>query len=363
MDPDLRNPPRRVRSPFGIINTDGYEARLRHNSDESVDVQQFTTPPGALTDDLAGLGAGALTNGAYTYRVTFVTAGGETEGGTVSGGVTVADATTNGQVALTAIPVSPNPQVTSRNIYRTIAGGAAHLLQSTIADNTTTTLTDNTADAALTTAAPTVNTARDTTYTLDPAGNSLLGTDAYKGINTSMRTARGYRRGGNRRANTGIVVGTVGVIFFTPFIVPVAMTLDRIGVSCTVGVATSAARLGIFRSGGRDNPFPQNLLLDAGTVSLAVAGEQAISISQVLTPGLYWFAFFGGVAAATVGAISANEEGLTALICGTSAAALTSDCTSTVTQALAFAALPATATPVANINGAANPNVAVRRSA
>ena len=100
-----------------------------------------------------------------------------------------------------------------------------------------------------------------------------------------------------------------------------------------------------------------------GTVSLAVAGEQAISISQVLTPGLYWFAFFGGVAAATVGAISANEEGLTALICGTSAAALTSDCTSTVTQALAYAAFPATATPVANINGAANPNVAVRRSA
>lgn len=118
----------------------------------------YTTKPGAPTVALAGLGAGNLTNGAYTYQVTYVTALGETEAGTTSGTVTVVDATTNGQVALSAIPVSSSSDVTSRKIYRTISGGTAYKLLTTIADNTTTTFTDNVADGSLGATAPTINT-------------------------------------------------------------------------------------------------------------------------------------------------------------------------------------------------------------
>ena len=64
----------------------------------------------------------------------------------------------NSQVALTAIPVG-STGVTSRKLYRTVAGGSALLLLTTIADNTTTTYTDSTADASLGAAALTVGTA------------------------------------------------------------------------------------------------------------------------------------------------------------------------------------------------------------
>ena len=128
---------RSILSPLDVLNTDGYPFRIRHNSDESADLMVTQSPPGALTDDLAGAGAGALTAGAYTYKVTFVTAGGETDGGTVSGGVTVADPAVDGQVALSGIPTGSPGIVTSRKIYRTVAGGSAYLLLTTLADNTT----------------------------------------------------------------------------------------------------------------------------------------------------------------------------------------------------------------------------------
>jgi uncharacterized phiE125 gp8 family phage protein len=117
--------------------------------------------PTALTAALAGAGAGNVDNGAHRYLVTFVTADGETNGGTISAALTVADKTTNGQVALTNIPLGGSA-VTARNVYRTAAGGSTYLRQSTIANNTATTATDNVADANLGVQAPTVNT------TLDP---------------------------------------------------------------------------------------------------------------------------------------------------------------------------------------------------
>lgn len=124
--------------------------------------------PTALTAALASPAApGNVENGAHRYRVTFVTADGETEAGEISAAVTVADKTVNGQVSLTAIPLGGSV-VTSRKVYRTTAGGSTYLLLTTIADNTTTTYTDNTADASLGAAAPSTNT------TLDPMLNVLI---------------------------------------------------------------------------------------------------------------------------------------------------------------------------------------------
>jgi uncharacterized phiE125 gp8 family phage protein len=93
---------------------------------------------------------------AHRYGVTFVTADGETELGTVTSAVTVSDKTVNGKVSLSAIPTGGSA-VTSRKIYRTVAGGSTYLLLTTLADNTTTTYTDNTADSGLGAQAPATN--------------------------------------------------------------------------------------------------------------------------------------------------------------------------------------------------------------
>jgi uncharacterized phiE125 gp8 family phage protein len=119
---------------------------------------------GAVTVAL-GSGAGNVDNGAHRYVVTFVTASGETQAGDISAAVTVADKTVNGKVSLSAIPVGGS-LVTSRKLYRTTAGGSTYLLLATIADNTTTTYTDNIADSSLGAEAPSTNTADDPYLTI-----------------------------------------------------------------------------------------------------------------------------------------------------------------------------------------------------
>ena len=119
---------------------------------ETVTVDDFDQPlslPGTTTPALAGLGAGNLSNGVYKYKVTFVTADGETIAGAESAGVTVVDNATDGQISLTAVPVSTHKGVTARKLYRTEVDGTVFKLLDTIADNTTTTYTDNTADGSL----------------------------------------------------------------------------------------------------------------------------------------------------------------------------------------------------------------------
>lgn len=116
------------------------------------------TAPTAPTVALAGAGAGNLDTGVvYTYKITFINANGETEAGTISADITPTGG--DGQVSLTAIPVSPHSSVTSRKIYRTDGGGSTYKLLTTVSDNTTTTFTDNIADGSLGATAPATNSA------------------------------------------------------------------------------------------------------------------------------------------------------------------------------------------------------------
>ena len=126
-----------------------------------IDASNVEPAPGVITAALASpVAPGNIDNGAHRYLATFVTADGETQGGTVSAAVTVADKTVNGQVGLTAIPLG-GALVTSRKLYRTAAGGSTYFLLATIANNTATTYTDNIADASLGAQAPTSNTTHD----------------------------------------------------------------------------------------------------------------------------------------------------------------------------------------------------------
>lgn len=121
--------------------------------------------PGAPTVALISpAAAGNVDNGAHRYRVTFVTAVGATDGGDVSDAVTVADKTANGKVTVSNIPIG-GAAVTSRKLYRTIAAGSDYLLLATISDNTTTSYTDNIADASLGAGVSTTNTTDDTYIT------------------------------------------------------------------------------------------------------------------------------------------------------------------------------------------------------
>jgi hypothetical protein len=102
--------------------------------------------PGAPT--IASVTAGgAVTDGDHKYFVTFVTAYDETEAGTYSATATCGSG--NNTVNLSNIPVSAAPDVTSRKIYRTLAGGANYYLLTTLSNNTATTYPDATADAGL----------------------------------------------------------------------------------------------------------------------------------------------------------------------------------------------------------------------
>lgn len=100
-----------------------------------------TTPTGVVS---AG---GSVESGFHIYNVSYTTAIGETH--------TKSSATINvtgGNTVTLTIPVSTDPRVTGRKIYRNKAGGAAWVdyLLATIADNTTTTYVDTVSDTTLT---------------------------------------------------------------------------------------------------------------------------------------------------------------------------------------------------------------------
>ena len=100
----------------------------------------YVTKPIAPTLALAGL-AGNVPVGTNYYYITYVTADGETEFGN-SANITVASAA-NAQVNVT-LPVSSDPKVIARKIYRGTSTAVAGFL-ATVSDNTTTLYVDNTA--------------------------------------------------------------------------------------------------------------------------------------------------------------------------------------------------------------------------
>lgn len=144
------------------ISNDGGEQediRDKIGAASAAELLEFTDsvafPGGAGPTATVNATAGNLT-GTYYYRVSYVSAGGETEVGVASAGVSPSAQRVN----LSSIPVSADPRVTGRRIYRTAAGAADSVLGklvTTINNNTATTYTDNTADGSLGANAPYFN--------------------------------------------------------------------------------------------------------------------------------------------------------------------------------------------------------------
>jgi len=113
-----------------------------------VPVEPPGQPSSALTTGIA------LEIGYYEHAITFVTANGETPAGTKRSITTTSG---NQKVQLSNIPIGP-AGVAKRRIYRTAVGGGALKLVAEIPDNSTTAYLDETPDASLGAAPPTLNT-------------------------------------------------------------------------------------------------------------------------------------------------------------------------------------------------------------
>ncbi|MBI5219289.1 MAG: hypothetical protein HY958_10205 [Bacteroidia bacterium] len=103
-----------------------------------------SAPITACVATLAGQGAGNVDNGTHDYKISFYKSTSETVTGPASNSVTVVFNGTDGKISLTNIPISSDPSVIGRKIYRRFyPAGQDYKLVTTIADNTTTTFTDN----------------------------------------------------------------------------------------------------------------------------------------------------------------------------------------------------------------------------
>ena len=127
---------------------------------EVTTTQTTTAAPSTGPTGSMATGGGLTGSKYYFYRITFVTAQGETTTGPASAAIPVY--TGYGSINLGSIPVGP-AAVTGRRIYRTtgIAGGqtSEYYLVTTLANNTATTYLDTLADAALGVIRPATNTA------------------------------------------------------------------------------------------------------------------------------------------------------------------------------------------------------------
>lgn len=115
------------------------------SASSTVTISGISAPSGSPAG--SGTTGGSMALGSYIYYISYVTAKGETQGYGSPFAVTLTGG--NNAVSITSIPTSSDARVTKRRIYRTGAGpnGLAQLI-TTLNDNTTTTYTDTTADAS-----------------------------------------------------------------------------------------------------------------------------------------------------------------------------------------------------------------------
>lgn len=233
-----------------------------NSSEVSFNGASFTplTPPGAAVAAPTGIGN---LNGTYQYKLTFVTANGETTGGTTF------SATTSGsqQMSIAFIPTGP-AGTTARKIYRTAAGGAdgTQKLVTTINDNTTISYTDNIADGSLGVALPGSNTATTNTNQLNVTFSTITGA-------TSYRIYRGTAPGGENTYQTTAVSPFVDTGSAGTSGIPLAVsTSERLG----VGTSTPSANLDI-----EGNALFKNLA--DTTTALQVQNAAGVSVFNVDT--------------------------------------------------------------------------------
>jgi hypothetical protein len=151
----------------------------------------------------------------------------------------------------------------------------------------------------------------------------------------------------------GAVTALLDTILYFPFIVERTQTLNGFAIDVQSAVGASNSRVGLYSSTSTTNPTPGSLVVDSGNISCAATGLQVVAASQELSPGLYWLALLSSSSSiALTGATSTDPDshwGGIKLGLGSGGGAggvLDGNPAVAWTEALAFGALPSTATPV-----------------
>jgi hypothetical protein len=133
------------------VSSDDYITQKSHHN------YMATFHPNAATSPVATVVAGgSIPVGTTRYAITYYDTQGETSIGAVTTDVVIT--TGNQTVNLTAVPLG-KPHITGRKIYRRVNGNNRdYRLLTTLADNTTTTFSDNLADGSLGVHIPIANT-------------------------------------------------------------------------------------------------------------------------------------------------------------------------------------------------------------
>lgn len=126
----------------------------------------------------------------------------------------------------------------------------------------------------------------------------------FGGLSTTFITSRWYP--GSNSVGTAVLTAQNSA-YAMPMPVNKTHTFVAIGFNVTViGSTGGTVRLGIYADNG--SGYPGALVLDAGTVAVATGtGAKTITISQTLTPGLYWLvaAPQGGTTQPTITTVAA----------------------------------------------------------
>ena len=154
------------------------------------------------------------------------------------------------------------------------------------------TLTAHTADADTATGLRGQEGTDAAAHTLGTKVTAVVSADALAAIGTRwgvthFRAGRYYSPsiGGGPDAGGGYGANR---LVFSPFFCPETRTFDRIGCGITVLFSPSTVALGIWKNDRAGIPGPGTLVLDAGTVDSSTTGYKEITISEELSPGLYW---------------------------------------------------------------------------
>lgn len=270
--------------------------------------------------------AGNITAGTYLYKVTFVTASGETHLVDNSESVALLLATPPSIIELTAIPTGSPGIVTGRNVYRSNDAGATYkriTAGTTLADNTTTIFSDNTDDISANAAGPSVNTTLDARLTItNPGDTTIVGT-----LTVSPLTADSFLYSGTAGLLSTTAAPTDGQLLIgstgaAPVVATPLGTADQITVTPGAGSLTWSLPAAIVAPGSltTTTTLASGTTLAAGT-SFSVAttslftGVATHTVAPVFTPAGVPAAGAGKVVLCYDAATGAISQSATALDC------------------------------------------------
>lgn len=140
--------------------------------------------------------------------------------------------------------------------------------------------------------------------------------------------------------NANTLVVTANRLYCRMFLCLEETTFTRIGIEVTSGAGTNG-RLGIFQFDG-SSPGSSARVVDAGTITTSTTGEKEATISQTLTPGMYFLAAVFDNTPTVRACVNNNASNWGQAFLGNAAQGTATDDAGGVYATHTFGALPAT---------------------